>query len=103
MADEYISKQAFNNAIREAVRKCPNTFYNGLEVARQIAHDMDAADVRSVVHAEWILVGRNLDGTSDFECSACLGMLVDVPDDDEHDLCAFCPNCGADMRTSEEP
>lgn len=42
---EYISKQAFNDAIREAVRKCPNTFYNGLEVARQIAHDMDAADV----------------------------------------------------------
>ena len=45
MADEYISKQAFNNAIREAVRKYPNTFYNGLEAARQIAHDMNAADV----------------------------------------------------------
>ena len=42
MADEYISKQAFNYSIREAVRKYPNTFYNGLEVARQIAYDMDA-------------------------------------------------------------
>ena len=45
MADEYISKQAFNDAIREAVRKYPSTFYNGLEVARQIEHDMNAADV----------------------------------------------------------
>lgn len=42
---EYIDKQAFNDAIREAVRKYPNTFYNGLEVARQIAHDLPAADV----------------------------------------------------------
>lgn len=52
MADEYISKQAFNDAIRDAVRKCPNTFYNGLEVARQIAHDMEAADVVPVVRCK---------------------------------------------------
>lgn len=52
MADEYISKQAFNDAIREAVRKYPNTFYNGLEVARQIAHDMNAADVAPVVRCK---------------------------------------------------
>lgn len=49
---EYIDKQAFNDAIREAVRKYPNTFYNGLEVARQIAHDMDTADVAPVVRCK---------------------------------------------------
>lgn len=50
MADkEYINKVAFNYAIREAVKKYPNSFYNGLEVARQIAHDFPAADVRPVV------------------------------------------------------
>lgn len=49
---EYIDKQAFNDAIREAVRKYPNTFYNGLEVARQIAHDLDAADVVPVVRCK---------------------------------------------------
>lgn len=49
---EYIDKQAFNNAIREAVRKYPNAFYNGLEVARQIAHDMDAADVQPIVRCQ---------------------------------------------------
>ena len=47
---EYIEKVAFNYAIREAVRKYPNSFYNGLEVARQIAHDFPAADVLEVVH-----------------------------------------------------
>lgn len=46
---EYIDKQVYNDAIREAVRKYPNTFYNGLETARQIAHDLPAADVRPVV------------------------------------------------------
>lgn len=44
---EYIEKVAFNYAIREAVKKYPNSFYNGLEVARQIAHDFLAADVAS--------------------------------------------------------
>ena len=52
MADEYISKQVFNDSIREAVRKYPNTFYNGLEVARQIALDMDVADVVPVVRCK---------------------------------------------------
>ena len=46
---EYIDKVAFNYAIRDAVKKYPNSFYNGLEVARQIAHDFPAADVRPVV------------------------------------------------------
>lgn len=46
---DYIEREALNNAIREAVRRCPSTFYNGLETARQILHDLPAADVRPVV------------------------------------------------------
>ena len=45
---EYIGKVAFNAAIREAVKKYPSSFYNGLEVARQIARAIPAADVRPV-------------------------------------------------------
>jgi hypothetical protein len=52
---EYIDKVAFNYAIREAVKKYPNSFYNGLEVARQIAHDFPAADVRPVAEIEKII------------------------------------------------
>lgn len=76
---EYIDKQAFNDAIREAVRKYPNTFYNGLEVARQIAHDMDAADVVPVVrckdckHSYEDLCGR--------VCSYGVSVDCVVPDD----------------------
>ena len=100
MADEYISKQAFNNAIRDAVRKYPNTFYNGLEVARQIAHDMDAADVAPVRHA------RNIYSTvpehCEFKCSLCGAELSTVyggRNDFGMDggYLKYCPNCGAKM------
>ena len=47
---------------------------------------------------KWRKILQNADGTSDYECSVCLGLIIDVPDDDEHPLYSFCPNCGADMR-----
>ena len=47
---------------------------------------------------EWKKILQNEDGTSDYQCSACLGIIMDVPDDDEHPLCSFCPNCGARMK-----
>ena len=81
---EYIDKQAFNDAIREAVRKYPNTFYNGLEVARQIAHDMDAADVQPVIHGRW-----REGAYAGYRCSECR-TTWDAPT-------YFCPNCGAKM------
>ena len=43
----------------------------------------------------WKKILQNDDGTSDYQCSACLGIIENVPDDDEHPLCSFCPNCGA--------
>ena len=46
----------------------------------------------------WKKILQNSDGTSDYECSACLGIITNVPDDDEHPLCSFCPNCGAKMK-----
>lgn len=48
------------------------------------------------VHAKWNKISnRELD--NDYECSACLGILLDVPNDSEHDLNSFCPMCGAKM------
>ena len=46
---------------------------------------------------EWKKISHHEDGTSDYECSAFLGIIVDVPDDDEHPLVAYCPMCGAKM------
>ena len=51
-----------------------------------------------MVRGRWRKIGNNSDGTSDYECSACLGIMMYVPDDDEHPLVSFCPMCGADMR-----
>lgn len=88
---EYIDKQTFNDAIREAVRKYPNTFYNGLEVARQIAHDMDAADVHPVRHGRW----ENSKAAFGEMCSECK-FVVWWDDDGPHKF-NYCPNCGAKM------
>ena len=102
MADEYISKQAFNDAIREAVRKYPNTFYNGLEVARQIAHDMDAADVAPVRMGRWIETTQPMgwDDVTCAECSECGEdfVLDEWGMDDMKNLMHYCPNCGAKME-----
>ena len=60
MAKEYISREAFNNAIREAISRYPNTFYNGLETARQIALDLPAADVMREEQMSGIYIQTNI-------------------------------------------
>lgn len=96
MVNEYISKRDFNDAIREAVRKYPNTFYNGLEVARKIAHDMDAADVAPVRHGRW----DNSKASFGEMCSECK-FIVWWDDDGPHKF-NYCPNCGAKMEVTDE-
>lgn len=103
MADEYISKRLFNDAIREAVRRYPNTFYNGLETARQIAHDLPSADVQPVRHGRWFMRGGI------WRCSECgqkaLLRLSDATGgcrEYEYYRANYCPNCGAKMDTKEQ-
>ena len=112
MADEYITKQAINDAIREAVRKYPNTFYNGLETARQIAHDLPAADVQPVRRGKWVEVRELLctpGGDPVWECSECgKGRHVYGVEHGTYGSgvadgqWVSCPNCGADMREVDE-
>jgi len=56
---------------------------------------LDGADVREVVHGEWIVTGRtNVYGGKEIQCPKC-GDTVMVQDiKREH----YCRNCGADMR-----
>lgn len=95
---EYIS--------REAAREkcCSLCRWDGTSNCEECEHpidDIQAADVREVVREKWKKILQNNDGTSDYECSACAGLIIDVPDDDEHPLCRYCPNCGAEMRGAE--
>ncbi len=46
---DYISRKAANEACREAVIRYPNSFYNGIEAARDAILKLPAADVRPVV------------------------------------------------------
>lgn len=95
---EYIDKQAFNDAIREAIRRYPSTFYNGLETARRIAHDMDTADVQPVRHGRWIIdreFGNDVMSNEQMLiCSECgKGIFWGKR--------PYCPNCGARMDGGE--
>ena len=93
---DYISRDAANEACREAIRRYPNSFYNGIEAARDAIRKLPAADVRPARRGKW----------ENNHCSAC-GMM---PMGEEIWECCdfappkfewfmnFCPNCGADMR-----
>ena len=101
MADEYIGKRLFNDAIREAVRRYPNTFYNGLETARQIAHDLPSADVAPVRHGRWELEENWETGYGVYVhvCTACNAITpVNVS------RYKYCPNCGClmDLEVANE-
>ena len=64
--------------------------------AAEFLNNIPDADVVPVRHGYWRPI-LHKDGKTDYECSCCLGIIMDVPDDDEHDLCAWCSMCGAKM------
>lgn len=90
---DYISREA-------AIAETRKPRLTDAELRRRLA-ELPAADVAPVRHGYWKKMLQNADGTSDYECSACKGLVIDVPDDDEHPLCNFCPNCGARMDGEE--
>lgn len=50
---------------------------------------------------KWKLLHKGKD-TSDYECTNCLGILMDVANDDTHELQSYCGMCGARMVGEEE-
>lgn len=45
----------------------------------------------------WKLLRKGND-TSDYKCTNCLGILMDVANDDHHELQRYCGMCGAKME-----
>lgn len=90
---EYIEREAANEALRECVRAYPNSFYNGIEVARSAIRKLPTADVVPVVrckdckHSYEDLCGR--------VCSYGVSVDCVVPDD------FFCAD-GAKMDGGKE-
>ena len=99
---EYIEREALMRRIKEIhCAECDS--YHGVRCrACWVDDTLDyidsepAADVMPVRHGYWRPI-LHVGGKTDYECSCCLGIIADVPDDDEHDLCAWCSMCGAKM------
>ena len=82
--NDLIRREDANEALRECVRAYPNSFYNGIEVARTAIRKLPAVDAVEVVrHSEW---HRTFDG---YVCLKC-GVIEDFAR-------KYCPNCGAKM------
>lgn len=67
----------------------------GIGDVLDLVEDYPAADVRPVVHGEWI--GKPIAGFCTVRCSVC-----DEPFLENNGTWNFCPNCGADMRGIED-
>ena len=86
---EYIEREAALEIINSL--NIASALYAGRKII-----NLPPADVAPVRHGYWRPI-LHKDGKTDYECSCCLGIIMDVPDDDEHDLCAWCSMCGAKM------
>lgn len=85
---EYIERKALRDTLYDA----DAITMSGVKILNQFP----GADVAPVRHGYWRPI-LHVGGKTDYECSCCLGIIADVPDDDEHDLCAWCSMCGAKM------
>jgi hypothetical protein len=99
---EYFEREAANEACREAVRRCPNSFYNGIEAARDAICHLPAADVRPVVKAKIVDMRYTEDG-GEWKCSRCgWQYTLCICGKNVTSKICFCPNCGADMRGEQD-
>ena len=104
---EYIEREALIKAIKvheTAENDRIETGYNwALDDIEEIVKQMPAADVKPVIHAEWILFDKDCCGRA-FYCSNC--RKVTTTDDFENTPLEreeyFCPRCGADMRETKK-
>jgi len=98
MENDYISREAVIKDLLSDTVIADDLFGMGAlhERDRVIAkiNDFPAADVRPVVHGEWVPAASYNDGVINTAyCSACHDYLPPG----EADNWPFCPNCGADM------
>lgn len=83
---------------REAVLQIidKKTIRGKLQVAREVQRLPSAQKT-----GKWKLLHKG-NKTSDYECTNCRGILMDVANDDHHELQRFCGMCGARMECEEE-
>lgn len=73
---------------------------------KEVLHKQDVAEVIMPLPSaqktgKWKLLHKG-EKTSDYECTNCRGILMDVANDDLHGLQIYCGMCGARMECEEE-
>ena len=93
---EYIKKET---AIKSLLNDSPEQVGFSREDAADCIRYMDAADVAPVRHGRWVLDEKRYVVYCS-ECSAPVSYYPNIKDvrDENH----YCPNCGADMRGSND-
>ena len=85
--DEYIKRE-------EAIEVVKHAWGKGLEPSQYI-EIIPAADVSQVRHGRWVERGRR------WQCTNCK-VLMSIDGTPKENLLNYCPNCGADMRGSND-
>lgn len=98
---EYIEREKLLLALKEWQNKLIGTYGKNDEYVRCLEsvfigiEDVPAADVRPVVRGKWKLYGADKRGRGGiFVCLACEKSFPYKTN--------FCPNCGADMRGTDD-
>lgn len=94
--DECIYREAAIDALDMLSDKMTEGGRTALQQGIDLLKDMYAADVRPVVHGEWIWEEPNSANRfrGCFLCNKCFESMYTKKN--------FCPNCGADMRKELE-
>lgn len=95
--DEYIKRES---AIKYLLNDSPGQVSYSREDAADCIRYMDAADVSPVRHGRWVD-----HCVRDWRCSECGDKIIKFRSVDGYcydDKPNFCPNCGADMRGSND-
>ena len=85
---EYIDRQAVLDELDEDIEEFVECDY-ALKFTKRYIKKIPPADVRPVVHGEWV------DYDDDYGALCCSVCEHDAPEDTRW---PFCPYCGADMR-----
>lgn len=110
MSDDLISRQAAIEAYLETVEPIAVQEWDGEISAcardRDILEMLENLPSVQLKTGQWkeTLLHRDDEGDilRDYECTNCLGIICDVPDDDEKELPRFCCMCGAKMEGGTE-
>lgn len=88
--------EIFINHIQPIVRETPKALKDDYDEGYKEGYEAGKKD--AVVHGYWEMISHSeVEPVADYACSVCSGILIDVIDDDRHELNAYCPMCGAKM------